>query len=51
MLSGGPPRLTGRTADLAAIWRRTGFTHPTGTGIYRLDRLGGLIHEYYRAAA
>jgi putative transposase len=22
-----------------------------GTGIYRLDRLGGLIHEYYRAAA
>ena len=22
-----------------------------GTGIYRHDRLGGLIHEYYRAAA
>jgi putative transposase len=21
------------------------------TGIYRHDRLGGLIHEYYRAAA
>jgi putative transposase len=24
---------------------------PTGSEIYRRDRLGGLIHEYYRAAA
>jgi len=28
-----------------------GDPSPGGSGIYRRDRLGGLIHEYYRAAA
>jgi putative transposase len=32
--------------------RRDGEPEPSGSGaIHRRDRIGGLVHEYYRAAA